>query len=60
MWHYPVKGNEIILSNCNMLFWIWGYYKYRQRNNADLVPKFHVALHASDAALRTVTPKISP
>jgi hypothetical protein len=30
------------------------------RANAELVPKFHVALHASHAALPMVTPKISP
>jgi hypothetical protein len=30
------------------------------RANAELVPKFHVALHASHAALRMVTLKISP
>jgi hypothetical protein len=30
------------------------------RANAELVPKFHVALHASHAALRIVTLKISP
>jgi hypothetical protein len=32
----------------------------RPRANAELVPKFHVALHASHAALPTVTIKISP
>jgi hypothetical protein len=30
------------------------------RSNAELVPKFHVALHASHAALPMVTLKISP
>jgi hypothetical protein len=30
------------------------------RANAELVPKFHVALHASHAALPMVTPKITP
>jgi hypothetical protein len=30
------------------------------RVNAELVPKFHVALHASHAALPMVTLKISP
>jgi hypothetical protein len=30
------------------------------RANAELVPKFHVALHASNAALPMVTLKISP
>jgi hypothetical protein len=30
------------------------------RTNAELVPKFHVALHASHTALRMVTLKISP
>jgi hypothetical protein len=30
------------------------------RANAELVPKFHVALHASHAALPMVTLKISP
>jgi hypothetical protein len=31
-----------------------------RRANAELVPKFNVALHASHAALPMVTPKISP
>jgi hypothetical protein len=30
------------------------------RANAELVPKFHIALHASHAALPMITPKISP
>jgi hypothetical protein len=30
------------------------------RANAELVHKFHVALHASHAALPMITPKISP
>jgi hypothetical protein len=30
------------------------------RANAELVPKFHVALYSSHAALPVVTPKISP
>jgi hypothetical protein len=30
------------------------------RENAELVPKFHVALHASNAAFPVVTLKISP
>jgi hypothetical protein len=30
------------------------------RENAEFVPIFHVALHASHAALPMVTPKISP
>jgi hypothetical protein len=30
------------------------------RANAETVPKFHVALHASHAALPMITPKISP
>jgi hypothetical protein len=34
--------------------------RYSTRTNAELVPKFHVALHASHAALPMVTLKISP
>jgi hypothetical protein len=30
------------------------------RANAEMVPKFHVALHALHAALPKVTPKVSP
>jgi hypothetical protein len=35
-------------------------FRWFSRANAELVPKFHVALHASHAALPMVTLRISP
>jgi hypothetical protein len=36
------------------------WFSFGPREHAELVPKFHVALHAEHAALPVVTQKISP
>jgi hypothetical protein len=48
-----IKGESVLDQGFSVVF-------LGPKANAELVPKFHVALHASHAALPMVTLKISP